>query len=53
MSDAMLRHVISLLGMLAFVLVYWAGYITGAHGWWFFGIFAFLTYMLIYKLVEA
>lgn len=53
MSDKMLRHVISFLGMLAFVFTYWAGYITGALGWWFFGIFAFGTYAVVYKLLDA
>ena len=53
MSDTMLRHVISFLGMLAFVITYWAGYVTGTQGWWFVGILSFLTYAVIYKLVEA
>lgn len=53
MSDNILRHLISFLGMLTFVFTYWAGYVTGTHGWWFFGLFAFFTYAIIYKLVDA
>jgi len=53
MSDNMLRHVISFLGMLAFVITYWAGYITGTQGWWFVGILSVLTFAVIYNLVEA
>jgi len=48
-----MRHLITVIIIVIFGLIYWAGYVAGALGWWilFFGIL--VLYPLVYKLIDA
>ncbi|HOX60817.1 MAG TPA: hypothetical protein PLV72_02295 [Candidatus Magasanikbacteria bacterium] len=53
MTDKFIRHFIAFMGLLAFGLVYWAGYSAGQREWWWATILVPLIYYIIYKLVDA
>ena len=53
MSDQFIRHFIALIGTLIALVIFWAGFVSGGHGWWwaFFGVL--FMYIIVYKLVDA
>lgn len=53
MTDKFIRHFIAFMGLLAFGIVYWAGYSAGQREWWWAAILVPAIYYIIYKLVDA
>lgn len=53
MGDNTLRHVISLLGTVAFLIVFFVGYVSGTVGWWITVVGVLFLYPIIYKLVDV
>lgn len=53
MSDAFMRHLISLIGALVCLVVYWAGFMAGKTGWWWTMFGVVVIYVIIYKLIEV
>ncbi len=53
MNDTILRHIISFVGTLICVMVFFAGYIAGGHGWWWAALGCLVMYGGIYKIVDA
>ncbi len=53
MSDAFIRHFIALIGVLIAGAIYFAGYVSGANGWWVTSFTIIFVYFIVYKLVDA
>lgn len=53
MSDKILQHLITTLVIILLFLVYFAGYIAGAHGWYILFLGLVVLYPLIHKLLNV
>ena len=53
MTDSFIRHLISAIATVVCLIVYWAGYFSGGHGWWWTAIAVLGVYLIVYHLVEA
>jgi len=53
MSDAFIRHLIAVIGVLIAGAIYFVGYVSGVNGWWATGLSIIFIYMIVYKLVDA
>lgn len=53
MSDAFIRHLIAIIGVLIAAALFCAGYIAGVNGWWVLGFGVLFVYLIVYKLVDA
>lgn len=52
MSDNFIRHLVALAATIICLLAYYAGYYSGAHGWWWTVFSVAIIYNGIYKLVD-
>ena len=53
MSEGFIRNLISFIGMLIAIAVFYAGYIAGTEGLWWAGLGSIFVYFIVYKLIEA
>jgi len=53
MSENFIRHLISFLGFIIAIVVFFAGYIAGTEGLWGFAIITIVFYFIVYKLIEV
>ncbi len=53
MSDNLIRHFISAIGVLIAAAFFFAGYFAGVNRWWVAGISVIFVYLIVYKLVDA
>lgn len=53
MSDAFIRHLIAFVSVLLAGVIFWAGYVSGGHGWWWTFFSVIFVYFIVYKLVDA
>ena len=52
-NDTGLRHAVALVGILISLLIFFAGYIAGTHGWWWVSFGTIAIYGIVYKAVDA
>lgn len=52
-NDTGLRHVVSIVGTMICLTVFWAGYVAGGYGWWWVAFGLLAVYGIIYKIVDA
>ena len=53
MTDAFIRHFVAAVATLIAALIFFAGYVSGTHGWWFAGIMVVGMYFIAYHLITA
>lgn len=53
MNDTILRHLVAGIATFITLLAYWAGYISGGHGWWWTAFGCLVIYGGIYKIIDA
>jgi hypothetical protein len=52
MGDNIMRHLIALSITIMCALAYYAGYISGGHGWWWTIVTVLIVYGGVYKFVD-
>ncbi|MDO8499353.1 MAG: hypothetical protein Q7S66_01685 [bacterium] len=52
MSENFVRHVITFIAVIICLLVFYAGYISGQHGWWWTVLGMFVIYGGVYGMIK-
>ncbi|MFA4831095.1 MAG: hypothetical protein WC862_05020 [Patescibacteria group bacterium] len=53
MNEKFIRHFISFLAVLISFVIWFGGYISGAHGWWWTAFGCIIIYSIVYALLEV
>lgn len=53
MTDTFIRHFVAAVGTLIAAFIFFAGYVSGTHRWWFAGIVVVGMYVILFKLITA
>jgi hypothetical protein len=53
MTDNFIRHFVAAVGSIIAGLIFYAGYVSGTHGWWLAGISIAVFYAILYNLITA
>jgi len=53
MNDAIMRHIVAGLATFLTAIIYYAGYISGGHGWWWTVVAVLIIYGIVYKVIDA
>ena len=53
MNDKIIRYVVSFVLTGISLVIYYAGYISGAHGWWWTAFAMLIVYGIVYKIIDG
>ena len=52
MNDSAIRHVVAIIATIICLLVFYAGYISGQHGWPWTALGLLIVYGGVYKIID-
>ncbi|MBP9694953.1 MAG: hypothetical protein KBD73_00855 [Candidatus Magasanikbacteria bacterium] len=53
MTDEFVRHLVAAIATIISAVIFYAGYVSGTHGWWLAGIMVVGMYIIVYNLITA
>ncbi len=52
MNDNIARHIVAALATVVTALAFFAGYVSGGHGWWWAVLAVLIVYGIVYKVID-